>query len=159
MSLDETVLQKVADWRPSGKERQTLNVPHAESGWALTLTADRCDEVGCLVWELGLRRTREAEVSVTLADWAHRTAGRVTGLVEALRVVEIDAPRDEALLRSGEPTQRGGGLFYYEVLLKGTREAVVRRYKAVPNGGKREQIAFALTHETLAKLAKDLAGE
>ncbi len=29
----------------------------AASGWTVSLAADRCDELGCLVWELNLRRT------------------------------------------------------------------------------------------------------
>ena len=38
MTLDETLLQKLAEWRPAGEERQTLNLPHAGSGWRVALT-------------------------------------------------------------------------------------------------------------------------
>jgi hypothetical protein len=43
------------------------------------------------------------------------------------------------------------------VLLYGTAAATVRRYQASHEAGaRREQVAFALTHEALAKLAGDL---
>jgi hypothetical protein len=158
MTLDETVLQKLADWRPSAG-RQTLNLPTAGSGWNVALTADRHDELGSLVWELILNRAAAAPDN-SLGGWADRVAGRVTGLMEPLKVVEVDAARGEALLRSEEPGRRGGKVFYYEVLLKGVTSVSLRRYQAAPNGtGKREQVAFALTNEALAKLVADLTAD
>ena len=127
-------------------------------GWAVTLTIDRHDELSSAVWELQLRRVAPAPDEVTLAAWAQGIAGRVTGLLESLAILEIDTERNEALLRSTEPTRRKADRFYYEVLLQGTNLATVRRYQASPNGGRREQVAFVLTHETLAKFIKDLAG-
>jgi hypothetical protein len=91
-----------------------------------------------------------------LERWANGVARRVTGLMEPLRVLEIDIQRNEALLRSNEPTRRSADLFYYEVLLKGTQAASVRRYQGNPDGGRREQVPFGLTHEALAKLIGDL---
>ena len=38
--------------------------------------------------------------------------------MEPLRLIEVDAERDTALLRSTAPQQRGDDLFYYEVQLK-----------------------------------------
>jgi hypothetical protein len=157
--LNETVLQKLADWRPSG-ERQTLNLPGVASGWALAVTAERNDELGCLAWELNFQRTGPAAAAANLAGWAQRVAERVTGLLEPLKVVEVDSLRQEALLRSNEPAHRQDRLFYYEVLLKNDSQASVRRFKASPLGGeRREQVAFALTHEALAKLAVDLTAD
>jgi hypothetical protein len=157
MNLNETVLQKLAEWRPAAG-RQTLNLPDAGSGWAVALTVDRHDELGSLVWELTLRRNSVAAASAAgLADWAQAAADRVTGLLEPLKVVEVDVQRQEALLRSDEPAHRGEKLLYYEVLLSGAIQAAVRRYQAAQGNGKREQVAFALTNEALAKLAADLA--
>lgn len=161
MTLDVTVLQKVAEWRLAGKERQTLNVPDAEAGWAVRLEGDRSDDLGCRLWSLTVQRV-SAPVNPacpTLRDWAHRAAERVTGLLEDLQLHEVDVARNEALLRSEQPTQRGGELFYYEVLLKGVQEASLRRYKAVPGTTGREQVSFTLTHEALAKLARDLVAD
>jgi hypothetical protein len=157
MTLDDTVLQKLAEWRPAGEGRSSLTIPDEGTGWAVTLTADRCDDLGCRLWEVQLRRTREAGPGATLHGWANRVAEEVTGLLEPLRVVEIDTRRNEAQLRSDEPTQRKDTLFYYEVLLRGTKEADLRRYHAPTAGGRREQVTFTLTHEALAGFVEDLA--
>jgi len=127
------------------------------SGWSVTLTADRSDVLGCLVWELKLfRATVSDSDTVALRAWADRLADRVTGLLEPLKVIEIDRERGEGFLRSESPRNRDGKLYYYEVFLKGTREAALRRYQALQNTiGKREQIAFAMTHEALAKIVSD----
>jgi len=158
MTLDETVLQKLADWRP-GEGRQTLLIPDEGSGWAATLSADRFDATGCLAWEVTLRRSQATAPAdpEALRSWAERAAGAVTGLLEPLKVVEVDGSRGQALLRSREPARRADRLFYYEVLLTGTHEAQVRRYRATANSeSRREAIGFALTHEALAKLVADL---
>ncbi|HZT83072.1 MAG TPA: hypothetical protein VFA26_22780, partial [Gemmataceae bacterium] len=73
--------------------------------------------------------------------------------------VEVDAARNEALLRSVEPTRRGDDAFYSELLLRGTRAAELRRYRAARPDARREQVAFALTHEALAKVVGDLTAE
>ena len=161
MTLAETVLQKVANWRPAGDKRHALLIPDGGSGWAVELQADRCDELGCRVWEITLRRTRKTEVqSLTLQAWADRAAKRVTGLLEGLRVVEVDSERNEALLRSETPTSRQKSLSYFEVLLRGTKSATLRRFRAYQEPGHhREQVSFALTHEALAKVVTDLTQE
>ena len=56
------------------------------------------------------------------------------------------------------PSTRGEVRSYYEVTLRQAGEAGVRRYQATRDGRPREQVAFALTHEVLAKLAGDIAG-
>jgi hypothetical protein len=161
MTLNETLLAKLAEWRP-GAGRKTLNVPDEGAGWAVSLTADRADELGCLTWELTLRRGAPLPGgdAQALRAWADRAAGRARGLLETLKVVEVDGERDEALLRSDTPSSKGEDRFYYEVRLKGAGVADVRRYRgSLAATGKREQIAFALTHEALARLAADLSAE
>jgi len=161
MNLAETVLQKIANWRPAGDKRQALLIPDGGSGWAVELQADRCDELGCRVWEITLRRTRKTEVqSLTLQAWADRAAKRVTGLLEGLRVVEVDPGRNEALLRSDTPTSREQRVSYFEILLRGTKSATLRRFRAYQEPGhRREQVSFPLTHEALAKVVTDLTQE
>jgi hypothetical protein len=160
MTLNETVLQKVAEWRLPGDKRQTLSIPNEGSGWAVEIQAERNDELGCRVWELGLRhmdRTRTTKDD-TLQAWADQAAARVTSLVESLKVVEVDKVRNEALLRSSKPSGRGKTVSYFEVLLRGTSEACVRRYRGHHESGRRrEQIPFPLTHEALAQVVADLA--
>jgi len=129
---------------------------HTDCGRTVTLTADRADSLSCLVWELAVAPAEPT--TVPLREWAARVAARATGLVEPLTVHEIDAGRGAAVLRSTAPSAKGGALAYYEVKLHADGRAVVGRFhgsKATPG---REQVAFALTHEVLAKLAADLAG-
>ena len=161
MTLAETVLQKVADWRPSGERRHSLLIPDGGSGWAVELQADRCDELGCRVWEMTLRRTRKLASSASaLQSWADRAAERVTSLLEELRVVEVDPQRNEALVRSSTPTCREQTVSYFEVLLRGTKSATLRRFHAYQEPGhRREQISFPITHEALAKVVADLTSE
>jgi hypothetical protein len=94
---------------------------------------------------------------VDVQAWGERAAVRVKGLLEPLRLLEVDGVRHAALLRSQEPAQRGDALAYYEVLLQGDGGASVRRYQGTRQGDKRrEQVPFSLTHEVLARLADDL---
>ena len=156
MTIAETVRQKLAENFPHSG-RHELGIADDQAGWSLNLTLDRRDELGCLIWELALRRTNPAPAGETLRAWAERIARQTTGLLESLKVLEIDELRNEALLRSDSPSLRKGKRCYYEVLLQGTSLAWLRRYEAEANGnGKRTQIAFALTNDGLAKLAEDM---
>lgn len=156
MTLNEALLARLSEWRPAGTGRHSTT--HTAAGWSVQLTADKADSLSCLVWELSLTRTDPAPESHTLQAWAAAVAGRVTGLVEPLTVHEIDAARGEAVLRSTSPSARADALAYYEVRLHGTDRAVVRRFHGSKAKPGREQVAFALTHEVLAKLAGDIAG-
>jgi hypothetical protein len=133
-----------------------LHVPDEGTGWSVTVTADRCDELGCLVWDLAVKHA--AGPVSDLRGWADAVVGRVAGLVEPLRVVEVDVERSEAQLRSAKVVRRGDQQLYHEALLTGTGAATVRRFQAGRDGGRREQVAFPLTHEALARVAADLAG-
>jgi hypothetical protein len=155
MSLDERLLEKLANWRPDN-ERGTLNVGDDNGGWRAAVTAECVDVVGCRLWEVSLRREAEAP-AVDLKTRAEQVCQRVTGLLEPLCLVEVDGPRDTALLRSEQPGQLGGERFYYEVLLDGNGAATVRRYQTpCQDEPRRRQVGFTLTHEALAKLVRDL---
>lgn len=153
MTLAETLLQKLNKWTPPAG-RQELTVSHAESGWSVHLAADRKDEVGCSLWELSLQRPDAAPGD--LNSWALAIVKRVTGLLEPLKIIEIDPTRNEALLRSASAQSRDDKLFYYEVLLHGTSSARLRRYAGTSEDAKREQVAFALTQESIVKALCDL---
>ena len=154
-TLDETLQQKLAEWRPHSA-RQTLQIDHPASGWQAAVSADHVDLVGARLWEVSLKRTTALPGDGALAERAERIAGRVTGLLEPLRLVEVDTGRAVAQLRSSTPHARGDDRFYYEVLLQGDGTTTVRRYRS---GGevRREQVAFTLTHEALAKFVADLS--
>src|SRR5688572_3054927 len=155
MTLENTLLQKLADTRPQA-DRHELTV--SEGAWTAHLTFERRDELSGRLWEVALHRNAVAAEDVQA--WADLVAARVAGLLESLTVVEVDARKQAALLRSGTPTAKGEDVFYYELQLRGGAHAVMHRYQAAQQPGKkRTQIAFALTHETLAKLAGDVTAE
>ena len=158
MTLADTLQPRLASWRPSGDGRHSWRETVPEAGWTVRLAADHTDTVGCLTWELALTRTAEPPAGLTLKGWAAGIADRVSGLMEDLKVIEVDETRDEAVLRSDEPTAKGDDRLYYEVHLRGLTEATVRRFKGSRAAARREQVAFAVTHEVLAKLAGDIAG-
>jgi hypothetical protein len=158
MTLNETLLQKLNEWRPSGAGRHGLAT--SDDCWTVSITADRCDSMGCRVWELALARKGPTPAGLTLRSWAERTSRRVTALMEQLKVVEIDERLNEAQLRSQDPNQRGDQVYYYEVLLRATTTATLRRYQACHAAGtRRDQMSFALTHDALVKLVDDLVSD
>jgi hypothetical protein len=158
MTLEERLLQKLAEWRPSRGDRQTLSTTDETTGWTVCVTADRHDELGAALWELTIRRGANARaVDVTVDTWARKLAGRLGGLHETLALIEVDPLLNQALLRSTSPTQRKEDLYYYELKLTGAREAHVRRYRGSHRVGRREQVRFTLTHEAIARLAADLS--
>jgi hypothetical protein len=153
----EAALRKIADW-PTGEGRRTLVLPDDGSGWQSAVTTDHHDAVGCLVWEIEASR-KAPPGNDSLEGWAHRAAMRVTSLLERLKVVEVDQQRNEALLRSetpGVPARSESGSSYYEIVLQGTQRASVRRFRGPKSRNRREQVAFALTNEMLARLLADL---
>lgn len=156
MMLAENLLPRLSEWQPAGAGRHSLS--ETAAGWTVHVAAEKADSLSCLVWELALTRDGDAPAGLTLTSWADGIAARVGGLLEDLRVYEVDATRDEAVLRSESPSARGEKLAYYEVRLDGLTRAVVRRFAASKATPGREQVAFALTHEVLARLAGDIAG-
>jgi hypothetical protein len=152
MTLENRLLEKLSEWRPESA-RSTLTVTGG-AGQTVVLTADRNDDIATRLWEMTLTRGQPV---ADLKGWAERISERVTGLLEPLKLVEVDSERGVAQLRSESPANRDETLGYYEVLLHSRGEANVRRYQAAANGSKRrEQVGFALTHEVLAKLVNDL---
>lgn len=157
MTLAEKLLPKLSEWQPAGAGRHSWSTDLSE-GWNLHLAADRADSLSCLVWELTLSRTADVPKGLTLKAWADGIVARVGGLMEDLKVYEVDACSNEALLRSDTPSSRGEKLAYYEVKLHGLDRAIVRRFTGSKLKVGREQVAFALTHEVMARLVEDIAG-
>ncbi len=159
MTLDDTLLNNLAGWRPAGAGPHSFAGSTA-SGWAVTATADAADTVGCRLTDLTVSRPAAPTTAAGLTRWAVRTAERVTGLLEPLKLIEVDATRSEAVLRSETPVARGDDVQYYELLLRGEHSATLHRYQAPRTGpGKRRAVPFALTHEAIAKVVADVTAE
>src|SRR5437763_1655398 len=128
MTLD-TLLNNLGEWRPAGAGPHSFG--HAlATGWTVGVTAEAADTVGCRLTELGVSRQAKPVTAAELTDWAVRTADRVTGLLEPLKLIEVDATRSEAMLRSETPAPKGDDVQYYEVLLRGRHAATLHRYQA-----------------------------
>jgi len=152
MTLEKPLLEK-----PSDVRHQMLEA-YPERGYAATVTADRSDSIGCLVWDIFVKRTADFADGTALRTWAERIAKRASGLLESLKVLEIDDSQNIAILRSDTPSRRDGVIAYYEVRVTGTSSANVRRYQIDSTKGRpREQVAFAVTNESLEKLVRDIA--
>jgi len=157
MTLGETVLSKLAEWRPAGSGRHIFRHADAGSGWTISLAIEKADDLSCRLSEVTCERAAGKEPD--LKSWANALARRVTGLMEPLKVIEIDERRNEAILRSDEPTTRGHRRSHYELKLHGNRRAVLTRFAAdAEPAAKRASIAFVLTHESLGKFIDDLTG-
>lgn len=145
--------EKLSEWTVDGG-RQSASF--ALDGWTVTVNADLNAPIAGLVWDLALSGGPSAKPGVKA--WGEAVAKSASGLMESLRLIEADASRDEAVLRSDKPSRMENEVSYYEVLLHGLTQATVRRFKADTKAGTpREQVAFAITHESLAKLAADIA--
>jgi hypothetical protein len=154
MTLAEILSSKLAEWRPSAPGQSKVSETDAATGWSASLTVEKADGLSCQLSELTVSRaTGRYDTKV----WADALIRRVSGLMEPLRVVEIDAQRDEAVLRSDAPTVRKDRRAHYELRLRGGKSASLTRYTASTEpASKREPTTFTLTHEVIAKLVDDL---
>ena len=157
MTRDEKILETLTAWQPQGDGPHSHSITLDALGAAIGLAADRADVLSCQLRELAATTGPSRPCTpAELTQRAMTTAGRVTGLLEPLRVYEVDATAGQALLRSASPTERGGRLFYYELILTGLHAANLKRYSSGKPKANREGVPFVLTHETIAKLADDL---
>ncbi len=155
MSLSEAVQEKLAEWRPTAGERRPLAITDGASGWTIALTAERNDEVASLLWEVELRNTNP--LAPDLASFATMIAEHATSSLEAMKVLEVDAARSEAIVRTSQPSKHKDAVRYYEVLVSGTTALTLRRFRGfIEEPKKREQIAFPLTHEALSAVISNL---
>src|SRR2546430_13479663 len=97
MTQNDLLPQKLAEWRFDGERRTLTAAPLM--GWTAAVTADCADAVGCRLWEVSLQPSA-ARAETNLQARAERIAGRVTGLLEPLKLVEVHAVRRTAQLRS-----------------------------------------------------------
>src|SRR5260370_1426117 len=157
MTLAENLLLSLAEHRPASPGRYAWTYTDAATGWAVALTIDKADALSCQLAEVALTRATPAAWDAhALRARAETIAAKVTGLLEQLRLIEVDGLRGEALLRSTAPTSRSEKRFHYELRVTGTGNASLRRFQAALDPvAKREPVAFSLTHEALGKFLDD----
>lgn len=157
MTRVEMILEKLASWRPTGPGPHHLQLELGQPGTTATLSAAQTDAFSVLLTELTVTTGQAQPCSAAeLTERAVEIAHRVTGLVEPLKVYEVDSHQSKALLRSATPTERSGKLYFYELTLTGKHSAHLKRNQVESN--RRESVAFALTHEAIAKVIAEVVG-
>ena len=156
MTLAERFLPELSSWKTD--RRDTLTAQFPTEGWMVRLVAEHSDVVGVLAWELTVERSASAPEGCTVRAWAETIASRSSGLMERIKLLEVDDERSQALLRSDHPTAKGNEVGYYEIRLDGTRTATLRRFVADRVAGTpREQVPFTVTRDALLKLIDDIS--
>jgi hypothetical protein len=122
---------------------------------ALNLTA--LDAVGVAFASLEFAATNRPEWSSdALGEWGTRLAGRVTYLMEPLKVLEVDAAGGEVDLRSQSPTTRDEHRSYYQVRLFKQGRLLMERRAFDQASRQARTVACQLTREVLERLADDI---
>jgi hypothetical protein len=157
MTPVDTIAEQLARWRPTGPGPHEQSLAHG--GAVVRVAAQQCDALAARLTEVTVTAgPPRACTPAELTDRAVRAAGRVTSLLDPLKVYEVDAGAGVAVLRSASPEAKAGQTQFYEVLLRGLHEAEVRRYASGTGKAGRVAVPFTLTHEAIAKLADDLLG-
>jgi hypothetical protein len=124
----------------------------------LTLHLSALDSVGLAFSALEFATTSRPEwTTEALRGWGERLAGRVTYLMEPLKVFEVDAGGGEVQIRSQSPTARSEQRGYYEVRLFKQGSLRMERYAFDEATRQRRTIPCQLTREVLERLADDFA--
>jgi hypothetical protein len=124
----------------------------------LTLHLTALDSVGLAFSALEFESTRPAEwSSEALRSWGERLAGRLTYLMEPLRVMEVDSGGGEVQIRSQNPTTRDQERGFYEVRLFRQGALRLERYTYDVATRARRVTTCQLTREVAERLADDLA--
>lgn len=133
----------------AGRENTTVDA--SKDGVSVSVDAEACDK-----YATGVRgvRVRPAEAVTDVGDAAERIAEHVDA-IDRLRVVEYDAPQQEAILRSAEPETDEGGITYWEATVK-PDETSVQRYHKDHGRPDREAVVEPLTHRNLGELADQI---
>ena len=124
----------------------------------LTLHLTALDTVGLACTALEFTTTSRAEwTSEALQAWGERLAGRVSYLMEPLKVLEVDRDGGEVQIRSQSPTTRSEQRGYYVVGL--SRQGTLRMERLAFDEATRQRqpIACQFTREVLERLADDIA--
>lgn len=151
MSLTNTLIEL----KPSGAFPQRLLLKDA--GVAATIEMEVHSQDALSLQISMLKVFPEAVIKTPLRDRANAIAQRATGLMEKLSVIEVDDAQGKALLRSNEPVTRDVHRLYYELLLEQKGSATLHRYEGSMTHSNRQEKAFTLTREALAKLITDLS--
>ena len=114
------------------------------------------DLENCERYAVGVRglRVRPTDPLADVGDAAERIVQNVDA-IEPLKVVEFDAPEQQAILRSAEPESDEGGVTYWEAAVKPDETTLHHFHKshAEPD---RAVVVEPITHGEVGRLADQL---
>jgi hypothetical protein len=154
MTPASTFLHTLAELKPTGTFPQRALVRDPATSATVEMDINQMDSLACQITML--RVTPDVAITAPLKDRAVLIAGRVTGLMEKLHVIEVDNDRGEALLRSDTPAAKDQNRFYYEVILQRKGVITLQRYQGSLDKAGRKGVPFSVTREALSKLVADL---
>jgi len=106
------------------------------------------------------RRTdSDIELNVEiLKKRAEQLSKKVTYFLEDLKLVEVDAIKLQAQMRSESPSVDEQALSYYEVMIHGDSKISLQRYQYDGETKTRQQVPFLLTSEVFERCIDDFLG-
>ncbi len=156
MTLANTLTKTLSNWKVT--ERSSTFTQDKESGWAVKLTADACDSLGCRLVQAQLRQP-QSEDEQDLQQWAEAVCERASSALEGMTLIEVDKTREEAVIRSSAPATQDDKLYYFELFLRGTRDVTLKKFEArFASNAKRQQVPFVMTHDAVAKALSAIVG-
>lgn len=156
MSHTNSLLKTLSELKASGTFPQRLLLRDLAVAATIEMDVHQLDSLSIQLSML--RVSPEQATKSALKDKAADLSQRVTGLMEKLKVVEIDDSRGEALLRSDSPVANDDQRLYYELLAQRQGSTTLYRYQGSMLRSHRKEVPFVLTREALAKLIADLVG-
>lgn len=135
--------------KSAGGDQMTVGVSGDEASVSV-------DVEGCDRYAAGVRglRVRPAQPLSDVGEAAERIARQVDA-IDRLKVVEYEAPQQEAILRSAEPEADEEGVTYWEATVK-PDETAVQRYHKSHDEPDRQPIVEPATHREVGDLAHQL---
>jgi hypothetical protein len=119
MTLENTLQKKLGErYHLDDQEAKTSRSPLEHNGWTVTFNTETREALSASLWDVTFQRDAQQDDGDP-RTWAERISRSVTGLLEPLKLMEVDAGQNIALLRSAAPTPNDPGLDYHEIELHG----------------------------------------
>lgn len=158
MKTADNILQLIADGDFLKANQGIVDFDTGTSTWTLRCDFESLDNVGGRFRSIRLER-HSGEITQPLDVRASVSANRLTGMLESIKLVEVDHVTRIAQLRSSAPLIRGTVRQYYELKIYDAQTITLERFQFDSVVGKRESILFTLTYDALAKLVNDLTSD
>jgi|GEM_PF-2776025 hypothetical protein len=155
----EQLFRNLAKHNFDAGNRHSFEFIDAATKWRVSMKVEAADSLSTQIWEVAIFRDSQSATASTARfnDLALAMGKRVKGLLEPLRLIEVDVDSKVAILRSDEPTVRKSVRAHYELRIIGENRAELRRYQAsTAPASKRAQFGFTLTNEVLGNFLNDV---